>query len=248
MIDLAAKTEQHAAAMTYLDTGTLALAEVLAALDDEPPVDGPDAPNVPRRHRRRRAVSWGFWGVRTGAMAAAVGLGLFALAPHASEPAHAAPPVAASPFDDGTFRASAAAAGLSCTPQTVHHAVCADASGDVVPMDAYIGDTDTRYVDTVRTPVGVARNVLVVFSSDDAEDAFLASDAPALQNVRQGKRWVAWSNTPAAVDAATHTLPPRSAVPKPSAAPQPSAPTSKRTPVALKSPAPGHAKKSPEKH
>jgi hypothetical protein len=50
---LVAKRDQHAAAMSYLDTGTLALADVLALLDDEPDEEGRPAARTIRGHRAR---------------------------------------------------------------------------------------------------------------------------------------------------------------------------------------------------
>jgi hypothetical protein len=197
MDNLAMKRDQHDAALSYLDTGTLALADVLALLDDAPAEDA-HTPNVARRRRRGRGL---LRGVRTASLLAAAVLGTLALAPTAVQPAEAA-----SAFDDPTYTAAVAAAGWQCVPLAKYSEVCTGADGRSARVDAFVSDEAIRYVGTGEG----RRNDLVVYR-DDAAEARDTDDArarpDAYPNLHTGPHWIMWGTNPTDTTLAARPLP-----------------------------------------
>jgi hypothetical protein len=209
MNDLAMKRDQHAAAMTYLDTGTLALADVLAMLDDEP--DEP-SPNDTRHHRRtprhRRALPWVFGGVRVVAMTGAVMLGAAILAPGAVQTA-----AAATPFDDPTYKAVHAASGWKCVQEDDARArQCVSADGRIhAEVTAAEGPEGSKTFSAtyaldgkvVRTEATVYRSPAAVVSLRQA----MRANPFAFPNFHEGPGWVLWSTDTAAADWVASLMP-----------------------------------------
>lgn len=181
MQDLTPKREQHAAAMTYLDTGTLALADVLAMLDDEPAQEG-----AARNGTRRRAS---LWGATTAALTAALTLAVVAVAPRTAE--------AATPFDNPTWRVLTEHSSWHCDILAPRKARCAAATADQADVVAYEGPGETVYAVTHRA----ARSLVMLYRHDSAMLPVWHAHPEVYPNEQEGTGW-AVSSTDAA-EAAT---------------------------------------------
>lgn len=203
MDDLAAKMEQHSAALSYLDTGTLALAEVLAMLDDEP--DEPALNDTRRRPRRtgrhRRVMPWVFGGIRVVAMTGAVMLGAAILAPGAVQSA-----AAATPFDDPTYRALHKASGWKCVSEADARArECVSADGQIhAEVTADEGPEGSKTFSATYALGGkVIRTEATVYYAPAAVASLrqaMHANPVGYPNVHEGPGWVLWSTDKAAAD------------------------------------------------
>jgi hypothetical protein len=175
--DLTPKREQHAAAMTYLDTGTLALADVLALLDDEPAEEG----SAPNGTRRRRAS---LWGATTAALTAALTLAVVTTAPRTAE--------AATPFDNPTWRVLTEHSSWHCSILAPRKARCAAGTPDQAEVVAYEGPGETVYAVTHRN----ARTLVMLYSHDSPMLPVWQAHPDVYPNRQEGAGWAVSSTNP----------------------------------------------------
>lgn len=210
------KRAQHEAALSYLDTGTVALADVLAMIDDLPPdteferlgvVITPPVLFQPAHRRPSRRVGRKV-GALFGVAALAVGATLVGAGVFSSSPPTAS---AASPFDDPTFQTVLAGGGWTCKPAVHHFLKCTGPADSFARVDAFDTETQTRYVGSgvVR---GHAAKIVLVISHDEATEAATLAEANALPsmypNLRTGYGWMLWGSDPTEVANDTRALVP----------------------------------------
>lgn len=239
MHDIARKAAQNTAALSYLDTETLALADILEALDDGPAE--PLAPNVARKHRRRRR---GAYAAATAALTAAAGVvGALALAPSAS---------ADSPFDNQVYQ-TAISDGWRCSPHGPREQVCDRTDGTVhgAVFEANEGADSTTFEATFVAAGKVVHTELTVFNDDVADDnadvtslrSAMTANPSAYPNMRTGCGWLLWSTDATSADRASTALTVHEKAEKAArSAPTHAAPPATPSPSPTKAHRPAHAK------
>jgi hypothetical protein len=226
--------------MTYLDTGTLALADILAAADDEEPLwdlaeEAAEDERGIRSHRRdktahrrprNRVVSWG---VKATGMAAAITVGALVFAAHGGAPGTAN---AASPFKDPTWQAMVVAGGWTCTDQmpTDRLAACTGTNGESARAEEYDGPDEKQFILIYTVGSALHRDILRV-AANPAAAARIESAAKttpgAYPNLRTGPGWAVFGTDPGLIDLTTSTT-----AAQPSLIPS-TAPTATPTPTTM---------------
>jgi hypothetical protein len=191
MYDLDTKREQNDAALTYLDTGTLALADILAAIDDGPAEVV--TLNVGRNLRPpRRALRLARWGAGFAVVAVAGAVGGLLLAPSAS---------AASPFDNPLYVAVHASNNWQCSSPARLEQSCISLDGTVhSEVVAEVGTDETTFEATITSKDKIVRTEITAFApgADEAADVAglrnaMRSNPASYPNVREGVGWLLWS-------------------------------------------------------
>lgn len=199
MYELAQKRDQHAAALTYLDTGTLALADILAAIDDEPS-EGTAAPNDTHKSRTRRRLAP--WAAITAALVAAATVSTLALATPAS---------AASPFDDPAYTALHNSSGWQCVQESRREQSCTSLDGSVhSEVSADEGPNEITFETTYTAHGKTTHTEITSIHTYDAAAlslrAAMRDNPDAYPNAREGAGWLLWSTDETSADDAAAAL------------------------------------------